>query len=89
MAQNNIKNNAFFLFYRKNDLFFRFNDVTNNYVFEFRRFCISQSLINEILNLYHDLINDYSNFNKYYERVMSFYFICELIKQLRDYFRYY
>ena len=87
LTQNDIENNAVF-FYRKNELFFRFDDVTNNHVFEFRRFCISQSLIDEILNLYYDLVNDYSNFDKYYKRVMSFYFIRELIKQLRDYFRH-
>ena len=40
---------------RKNDFIFRFDDFfTNDHVYEFRRFCIFHSIVQDILNLIHD-----------------------------------
>ena len=78
-----------FFFYRKNEFIFRFNDyITENHAFESRKFCISQSLIVDIFDTIHDVVNDHFEFQKCYERFTSFYFIRELFKQFRNYFRH-
>ena len=88
-AQENVENNAFFSFYRQNELIFRFDDCTiNEHVFKFCRLYILQSLIVEIFDIIHEIVNEYAKFNKYYERISSFYFIKKLTRQLRNYFHY-
>ena len=83
------ENSAFLSFYRKNDFIFRFDDyITDEHAFEFRRLCIFQQLIADILDTIHDSSNDHSEFAKCYERVFSFYFIRGLSRQLRDYLRH-
>ena len=84
-----VENSASLFFYRKNNFIFRFDDyITDEHAFEFRRFCVFQSLITKIFDTVHESNNDHSNFDKCYERIFSFYFIRELSKQLRDYLRH-
>ena len=76
-------------FYRKNEFIFCFdNYIINNYAFEFRRFCISQSLVNNIFVTVHDAINDYANFCKCYKQLIFFYYVRGMFKQLRNYLRH-
>ena len=88
-AQINIENSVFLSFYRKNEFIFRFDDyITDNHAFEFRKFCIFQFLVDEILDTIHDAINDHVDFKKCYERLIFSYFIRRLFKQFRDYLRH-
>ena len=50
--------------------------------------CISQSLIDEILDTFHEFVNEHFDFIKCYERMIVSYFIRDLFKQLRDYLRH-
>ena len=82
--QIDIENNATLYFYRKHDLIFRIDDHTFDHVFQFRRLCISQSLIDEIFDTFHDFVNEHFDFIECYERMIISYFIRDLFKQLRD-----
>ena len=86
--QIDTENNAILSFYREQDFIFRINDHTFDHAFQFRRLCISQSLIDEILDTFHDFVNEHSDFIKCYERMTIFYFIRDFFKQLRDYLRH-
>ena len=86
--QIDTENNATLSFYRKNDFIFRVDDHTSDHVFQSRRLCISQSFIDEILDTFHDVVNDHFDFVKCYERMSIFYFIRDLFKQLRNYLRH-
>ena len=86
--QIDTENSAALPFYRENDLIFRTDDHTSDHAFQSRRLCISQSLVGEILDTFHDVANDHFDFTKCYERVAVSYFIRDLFKQLRDYLRH-
>ena len=86
--QIDTENNAIFFFYRKNDFIFRVDDYISDHAFQFRRLCISQSIVDEILDTFHDVVNDHFDFIKCYERVSIFYFIRDFFKQLREYLRH-
>ena len=74
-------------FYRKNELIFRFDNYTiDNHVYEFHRFCISQSIIQNILVVAYD--NNHSNFARCYNKIATFYYIRDLFKYLKNYFKH-
>ena len=82
------KNKVFFLFFRKFDVIFCFNNDNIERVFVFRKFCILQFIIDEIFNIVHDDVNNYSNFHKCYKQFIFLYCIRNLFKQLRNYLRH-
>ena len=86
-TQDDVESNVFLLFYRQNELIFRSKNYTiDEHTFESRRLCISQFLIVEIFDTIYEIVNEHSKFDKYYERISSFYFIKKLTQQFRNYF---
>ena len=78
-----IENSVKLSFYKKNGLIFRFDD----HVYESHRLCISWSVIKNILKIVHD--NDtHSEFARCYEKIVSFYYIRDLIRYLRNYLKH-
>ena len=74
-------------FYRENELIFRFDDyITDNHVYESHRFCIFQSTIQNILVVAYD--DNHSNFARYYDKIAISYYIRDLFKYLRDFFKH-
>ena len=68
-------------FYQQNELIFRSNDSTiDEHAFEFRRLCISQSLIVEILDIIHEIVNEYSKFDNY----AIIFIIAQIIKSIKQ-----
>ena len=86
--QIDTENNAILSFYRENDFIFRVDDYIFDHAFQSRRLCISQSIVDEILDTFHDVVNDHLDFAKCYERMSVFYFIRDFFKQLREYLRH-
>ena len=83
-----IKNNVKFFFCRKKyKLIFRFdNDIfTTNYVFVFRRFCVSNTIVKNVFETIHDDSNDHFNYVKNYEHIVLFWYIRELTRRFREY----
>ena len=76
-----------FSFYRESELIFRFDDyIIDNHVYEFHRFCIFQSIIQNIFVVVHD--NNHSNFAHCYDKIAIFYYIRDLFKYLKKIFKY-
>ena len=74
-------------FYRENELIFRFDDyTTDSHAYEFYRFCIFQSIIQNIFVVVHD--DSHSNFARCYDKIIAFYYIRNLFKYLKDYLQY-
>ena len=71
-----------FSFYRKNELIFRFdNYIIDNHVYKFHRFCVFQSIIQNIFIVVHD--DNHSNFVRCYDKITVFYYIRDLFKYLK------
>ena len=71
----------------KNDFIFRSNDFTiDDHVYESRRLCISDSVVQNILELIHD--DEHFDYVKCFEQIISFWYIRELSRYLRDYLKY-
>ena len=79
------KNNIKILFLRKHDLIFR-KKIDDNTSFTLRRMCISESIIKDILSMTHD--NDHTEFDRTYEKMTSSWYIRNLIKHLKNYFKH-
>ena len=62
-----LKTKLFFLFFRKFEIIFRFNNDSIERVFVFQKFCISQFMINEIFNIVYNDVNNHLNFHKCYK----------------------
>ena len=77
-----------FLFCKeKNDFIFRFdNFFTNDHVYEFRRFCIFHSIVQNILKLIYD--DEHIDYVKCFEQMFVFYYVRDLFRYLRDYLKY-
>ena len=74
-------------FYRENGLIFRFDGyITDSHVYEFHRFCISQSVIQNIFVAVHD--DSHSGFVRCYDKITVFYYIRDLFKYLRDFLKH-
>ena len=84
----NDKNVVKLSFYREiNELIFRFDDfIIDNHVYESHRLCISHSVIQNILIVVHD--DSHSDFARCYEKIAIFYYIRDLIKYLKNYFKH-
>ena len=79
-----VENNVRLSFYRKNDFIFRSNDFI--YVFEFRRLCISITIISNILTTIYD--ESHVEFARCYEKIASSYYIQNLSRYLRDFLKH-
>ena len=87
-ATLNIENDAKLSFYRKNDFIYRSNDfIIEFHVYELKRLCIFHSIIENILKMIHD--EDHLNFIKCYEKIIAFYYIRNLSRYFKDYFKHY
>ena len=84
----NDENVVKFSFYREiNELIFRFDDfIIDNHVYEFHRLCIFHSIIQNILVVVHD--DNHSNFVRYYEKITIFYYIRDLFKYFKKFFKH-
>ena len=59
--------------------------ISDNSPFVPRRMCVSAFMIKEILIIVHNESNDHSEFDHFYERINSFWYIKELIRYLKNY----
>ena len=84
----NSENVASLSFYRrKNDLIFRFEDITiDDHVYESCRLCISHFVVSNILRLTHD--DDHVDYVRCFEKISFFYYIRDLSRYLRDYLKH-
>ena len=84
----NDENVVKFSFYREtNKLIFRFDDfIIDNHVYEFHRLCIFHSIIQNILIVVHD--DNHSNFARCYKKITTFYYIRDLFKYFKDFFKH-
>ena len=81
------ENNARLSFYRENDFIFRSNEIIfDDHAFEFRRLCISATVISDILTTIHD--ESHAEFARCYEKITSFYYIRDLSRYLRDFLKH-
>ena len=72
---------------RENDFIFRSNDfTTDDHVYEFRRLCIFHSIVQNILELIYD--ERHSDYVKCFEQITFFWYIRELSRYLRNYFKH-
>ena len=85
MLTTKTSQNCFFI--KKIDLIFRLNDfIIDNYVYEFRRFCIFYFVVSNILRLIHD--DEHANYAKCFEKIFVSYYIRDLSRYLRDYLKH-
>ena len=86
----NAENNVKLFFYRKfTNLIFRFDDFTiDDHVYEPRRLCIFQSIVQNILVAAHVENDSHFEFVRCYEFIFVFYYICELFKYFRNYLKH-
>ena len=85
----NIENDVNFSFERENHEFiFRVDDSIDDHAFIFRRFCISNAVVKDVLKIVHENSNDHSKYAKCYEQIASTWYIRDLTRQLRDYLKY-
>ena len=86
-----IENDVKFSFCReKHKLIFRFNNdiFTTNHIFVSYWLCVSNAIIKNVFETIHDNLNEYFDYVKIYERVVSFWYIRELTKRFREYLNY-
>ena len=84
-----IENDDNLSFEKKNSEFvFRIDDSIDDHVFTFRRFCVSNVVVKNVLEIVHNDFNDHSRYAKCYEQIVSTWYIRDLIRQLRDYLKY-
>ena len=84
-----IENDVNLSFERKNQkLIFRVDDFIGDHVFIFRRLCISNAVVKDVLEIVHDDSNDHLEYAKCYEQIVSTWYIRDLTRQLRDYLKY-
>ena len=79
------KNQIKISFFRKNDLIFK-KKIDDNTSFVLKRMCILSTVIKEILALTHDI--DHVDFDRIYQRVVSEWYIRNLTKHLKTYFKH-
>ena len=83
----NIEDDVKFSFFRKNDLIFRMNDfIIEPHAYESRRLYISHSMIENILKMIHD--ENHDGFARCYKKISTFYYIWELTRYFREYFKH-
>ena len=88
LLDKNGENAAKLSFCKKNDFIFRFDDIIiDDHVYEFRRLCISQLIVQNILQQIHDKI-DYVEYIKCFEKIIFSYFIRDFSRYLRFYFKH-
>ena len=72
------------LFLRDNKIIYR-KEINDNSSFVSRRMCVSKFMIKEMLTTVHNKFNDYSRFDRIYERMNVSWYIKNLIKYLKNY----
>ena len=80
----NEKNHTNILFLRVHNIICR-KKINDNLSFVMHRMCVSTFMIKVILITVHNELNDHSEFNHFYERINSFWYINELIKYFKNY----
>ena len=78
------KNHTNISFLRVDNIIYR-REISDNSSFVPRRMCVSAFMIKEILIIVHNESNDHSEFDHFYERINSFWYIKELIRYLKNY----
>ena len=74
-------------FYREKDLIFRFDQNIESYDYQSHRLCISHSIIKNILNIVYSK-NTHFEYARCYETISFNYYIRDLIRYLKNYFKY-
>ena len=83
----NIENDVNLFFAQKNDLIFKINNfIIDFHAYESRRLCILHSIISNILKIIHD--ENHDDFARCYKKISIFYYIRNLIKYFREYFKH-
>ena len=86
-ATLSIENGAKLSFYRKNELIYRSDDfIIESHAYELKRLCIFHSIIEDILKMIHD--ENHLSFVRCYEKIIAFYYIRDLSRYFRDYFKH-
>ena len=75
------------LFERDNELIFKLDNVTNNYIFLNRRLYVSKIVIKYFFETTYS--NKYINYIKIYNIIFKYQYIKKLTYKLKDYLRYY
>ena len=82
------KNNNKLSFLIEDNILYRKKISDNCSSFVFRRMCVFDFMIKDILTMTHDEFNEYVEFDRTYERITNAWYIRELSKQLTDYLKH-
>lgn len=82
------KSNVKLFFLIENNLLYKKEINDDVSFFLFKRICVSQSMIKNILIMIHNSANDYAKFDRIYDKLMNAWFIHDFLKQSSDYLKH-